>query len=87
VSRGQKGKVKNVMIRTTVHSTKSEESTSSPSEPSHHGKASTSAGPIGGRMSDGALAFGVRDAGARDASPPRPDEVRGGLFLSTLHGV
>ncbi|MGO8993770.1 MAG: hypothetical protein ACLQVI_10615 [Polyangiaceae bacterium] len=30
------------MSRTTVHSTKSEESTSSPSEPSHHGKASKS---------------------------------------------
>ena len=39
---GAERKVKNVMSRTTVHSTKSKESTSSASEPSHHGKASKS---------------------------------------------
>jgi len=51
VGRGQKGNL-NVMSRTTVHGTKNEESTSSASEPSHHGKASKSSTSTGAVNAD-----------------------------------
>ncbi len=59
MSRGQKGNL-NVMSRTTVHGPKhetSEESTSSASEPSHHGKASKSSSSTGAVNADEVKSF------------------------------